>query len=232
MITGGSKRIGKAIALMLSELGFNIALHYNDSLETAELLARNIRKKGRGCETFAADLSNRDDALTLIETVRKRFPDLNLLINNASIFQESQLKRSDLAKLEEHWAINLKAPFILICEFARICKKGNIINILDTHIVQNKSSHLAYLLSKKSLADLTKLAAVSLAPKIRVNGIAPGIILPPANKSNEYLNRLAKGIPLKRKGELSHIAISVKFLLDNDYLTGQILFNDGGEHLI
>lgn len=232
LITGGSKRIGQAIALSLADLGYNIALHYNGSKDAAQQLVRFIRKKKGTCETFAADLSDRNDTLSLIETVHKRFPDLNLLINNASIFKESQLSTSSLAHLEEHWTVNLKAPYILICEFARNCHKGNIINILDTHIVQNRTTHLAYLLSKKSLADLTKMAAVSLAPKIRVNGIAPGNILPPAHKSNSYLDRLAKNIPLQRKGDLSHIARSVRFLLDNDYVTGQILYNDGGEHLI
>ena len=231
LITGSSKRIGQAIALSLAEWGYNIALHFNESLDAAEDLAAIIRKKKGICETFAADLSDRDDALSLIETVQKRFPDLNVLINNASIFKPSKLTTADLSRLDEHWAVNFKAPYILICEFARVCQKGKIINILDTHIVQNKTAHMAYLLSKKSLADLTKLAAVSLAPHIRVNGIAPGIILPPNQQSYNYLLQLANKIPLQKRGDVAHITRSVRFLLENDYLTGQILFNDGGEHL-
>ena len=125
-----------------------------------------------------------------------------------------------------------KAPFILSSEFYRICKKGQIINFLDTNIVKNKTSHVAYLLTKKNLADLTKLAAIEFAPDIRVNGIAPGLILPPKKETTEYLDRMAKNIPLKRRGGESYITRSIKFLLENDFLTGQFLFNDGGEHLV
>ena len=232
LITGGSQRIGQAIALALAHKGYKIALHYNGSREAAQQLAEKIRKTQAACDIFPADLSDQNDTLSLIASVHKRFPDLNLLINNASIFKASKLSTQDLAQLEEHWTINLKAPYILICEFARVCKTGGIINMLDTHIIKNKTEHLAYLLSKKSLADLTQMAALSLAPQIRVNGIAPGAILPPANKSSSYLDRLAQKVPLKRKGDPSYITRSIEFLLDNDYMTGQILWNDGGEHLL
>ena len=232
LVTGGSKRIGQAITLSLAEAGYNIALHYNESIDAAEALAKTVRKCRVLCETFAANLSDRDDTLSLIGAIRKRFPGLNVLINNASIFRHSKLSSADLHHLDEHWTVNLKPPYILTCEFARLCRKGNIINILDTHIIQNKSSYFAYLLSKKSLADLTKMAAVHLAPAIRVNGISPGVILPPVNKTNRHIIELIKKIPLQKRGDVSHIARSIRFLLDNDYMTGQILFNDGGEHLL
>ena len=163
--------------------------------------------------------------------VVKRFSGLNLLVNSASIFEKSKFAVKDLKLFNSHFAINLKAPFILSCEFFRFCKKGQIINLLDTKIVKNKTSHVAYLLTKKSLADMTKLAAVEFAPDIRVNGIAPGLILPAKGDAVESLERMARNIPLKRKGDLSGITQSIKFLIENDYLTGQIIFNDGGEHL-
>ena len=129
-------------------------------------------------------------------------------------------------------AVHVKAPYILTQEFARLCKAGSIINILDTHITENRTAHFDYLLSKKTLAAFTQQAAVSLAPKIRVNAIAPGLILPPVAEKADYLNRLAKKIPLKRKGNIENITHAVQFLAKNNYITGQVLFIDGGEHLI
>ncbi len=232
MITGGAKRIGQAISLMLSSLGYRIALHYHHSQDTALQTAAHIRKEKGVCELFACDLANEKETLNLIKDVHQKSPDLNVLINNASLFAPSGFLSSDLKLFNAHFAVNLRAPFILCSAFKAICKKGQIINILDTNIVKNKTSHIAYLLTKKSLADMTKLAAVAFAPEIRVNGIAPGLILSPKNETDAYLDRRAREIPLQRKGDVSYIAWSVKFLLENDYLTGQFIFNDGGEHLV
>ena len=232
LITGGAHRIGKAIALALADLGYHIALHYHQSKEDALKTATEIRRKGSRCDLFCADLANEHDAKELIPAILAKIPPLTLLINSASLFEPSELASLDIDNWDRHFAIHLKAPYILTSIFAGRCKKGQIINILDTHVTKNKTAHFAYLLSKKSLYELTKLSAVALAPQIRVNAIAPGLILPPTGQSNAYLDRLAKHVPLKRKGELSQIIQSVKFLIENDYLTGQVIFNDGGEHLL
>ncbi len=219
------------MALELASLGFNIALHYNHSKGEAQTVAAKIRQKDVECELFSCNLSDENQTLHLVSKVFKKFSDLNLLVNSASIFERSEFAVEDLKLFNDHFAINLKAPFILSCEFFRLCKKGQIINLLDTNIVKNKTSHVAYLLSKKSLAGMTKLAAIEFAPDIRVNGIAPGLILPAKGDTAESLDRMAQNIPLKRKGGLSTITQSVRFLIENDYLTGQFIFNDGGEHL-
>ena len=232
LITGGAQRIGKAIALALADRGFDIALHYNHSRDEAIDVANQIRPKGVRCEVFACDLQKESQVLLLLEKARKKFPHLNLLVNNASMFLPSGLGRHDLKLLDVHWTINFRAPFILSGEFVRLCQKGQIINILDTKVVKNKTEHLGYLLSKKALSELTKLLAVSLAPSIRVNGISPGIILPPPNKGQSYLDKRAQQIPLKRAGDVRFITLSVEFLLDNEFVTGQTIFVDGGEHLI
>ena len=232
LITGSANRIGKGIALKLAGLGYNIALHHNNSREAALKTAAEIKRKGGHCEIFAADLGDEQETKALIPAVTAKMPRLTLLINSASIFEPSRLISLDLDNWNRHFSINLKTPYILTSLFANICKKGHIINILDTNITKNKTSYFAYLLSKKSLHELTKLSAVALAPQIRVNAIAPGLILPPAGQKTNYLDRLAKQVPLKRKGEISNITHSVKFLIENDYLTGQVLFNDGGEHLL
>ena len=141
LITGGSKRIGQAIALALAEMGYNIALHYNQSRGDAEKTADLAKKKGGKCTTFACDLSREKAVFALFKSVHQTFPDLNVLINSASIFEKSGLNTASLEAFNRHFAINLKAPLILISEFARVCKKGNIINLLDTHIVKNKTAH-------------------------------------------------------------------------------------------
>ena len=232
LVTGAARRIGRAIALELASLGYNIALHYNRSQAEAQATAEEIKKKGVVCVLFPCVLSDENQTSHLLSEVVEKFSDLNLLINSASIFEKSEFALKDLNLLQDHFAINLKAPFILSSEFFRLCKKGQIINLLDANMVTNKTDHVAYLLTKKSLADMTKLAAVKFAPHIRVNGIAPGLILPAKGDTTGNMDRMARDIPLKQKGDSSYIAQSVKFLIENDYLTGQFLFNDGGKHLI
>jgi pteridine reductase len=232
LITGGAQRIGKAIAITLADRGFDIALHYNHSRNEALSLAEEIRQRGVRCEILACDLGKESQVLLLLEKARKKFRHLNLLINNASIFKPSALDRQGLKALDAHWMINFKAPFILTEEFARLCGRGQIINILDTKVFKNKTEYVGYLLSKKSLAELTKISAVALAPDIRVNGIAPGIILPPPGKGKSYLAKRAQQVPLKRSGDVHFITQSVSFLLDNEFVTGQAICVDGGEHLI
>ena len=232
LITGGAQRIGHGIALTLAQLGYTIALHYNTSAQSALTTTKEIKSNGGRCELFGCDLSDEIDTQKLIQRVEKKFPNFNVLINNASVFEKSDFKNYSLLSLNRHFVINFVASYILTAEFARLCKRGNVINILDTHIVNNKIGHFDYLLSKKALAELTKMSAVALAPNIRVNGIAPGLILPPKDKSSDYLKRLARNIPLKCQGDVKNIVTTVKFLLENNFVTGDIIFCDGGEHLL
>lgn len=231
LITGAAKRIGQVMALHLAATGYDIALHYHHSETDAARLADTIRRQGHQCELFRCNLADQSQVKQLISRVLRKFPTLEVLINNASIFEKSNLKTGDIETFNRHFDINFKAPYILISEYTRRCHNGHIINILDTNIAKNKITHTAYLLSKKSLHDLTLLAAVELAPHIRVNAIAPGLILPPAKAPKEYLDRLAKFVPLKRKGDPTAVTQALQFLLEHDYLNGQILYVDGGEHL-
>lgn len=232
LVTGGAKRIGRAIALGLANRGFDIALHCGRSQTDARKAATEIKKAGVHCEIFPCNLGNEKDVLKLMSKIKARFRNLSLLVNNASIFQKSRLNTKDLPALKHHFAVNFTAPYILSCDFANLCGKGQIVNILDTHIVQNKTSHPAYLLSKKSLAELTKMSAVAFGPRVRVNGIAPGLILPPSGAKKGHLKSLSADVPMRTKGDVSQIVAAVNFLLDNGYVTGQIIFNDGGEHLL
>ena len=231
LITGGAKRIGKAIAVHLAENGFDIALHYNTSKAEAEETAKEIKSKGQNCILFQCNLSNTKDSLSLTDKVKQSFPSLSLLINNASIFEKRSFLNTDLDFFENHFNINFKAPFFLSQCFAKSVKEGHIINFLDTNITRDRTKYFVYNLSKKMLSEFTKMAAIELAPNIRVNAVAPGPILPPSNGEKEYLERKEENIPLKRWGNVSEILQSIDFLLKNKYLTGQCVFVDGGEHL-
>ncbi len=231
LVTGGTKRIGKSIVMALADMGYDIALHYHRSRALAQKTAAQLRAKGRRCQIFQYNLANQQEAEGIIPTVMRYFPALQVLVNNASIFFPSTLTRSNPDKLDRAMGVNFRAPYILSGHFARHCSRGCIINLLDTHIMRDTTSHADYLLSKKALADLTRLQAAEFAPRIRVNAVAPGLILPPASKGQAYLKKLARTIPLKRKGNPAYIAHAVRFLLENDFVTGQTVFVDGGEHL-
>ncbi len=232
LVTGGAKRIGREIALHLAGQGYNIALHYNSSKAEAMSTAQAIFKKNVRCELFCCDLADEAAVLKLMSQVYKAFPNIALLVNSASIFVPNKLGAQDLSLYKAHWDINFKAPYILSCEFARLVNKGQIINLIDTNVGRHRSRYADYLLTKKALYEFTQMAAVQFGPAIRVNGISPGMILPPVNNQPDDRKRRALTIPLKRVGDPKYLTQTLQFLLDNDYITGQIIANDGGEQLV
>lgn len=233
LITGASKRIGKAIAEHLAEKGWNIAIHFNSSEKPAVELTNDLKVKYplQKFTTFKANLSDSDEVSDLIPKVLKVYGEIHLLINNASVFDPAYLNETTIELFDEQMNVNLKAPFFLMRDFAKLCKNGNIINFVDTRVTSNKSNFTAYSLSKKGLWELTKMAALEFAPSIRVNAIAPGVTLAPEDKDNNYLLKLAQNIPMKKPGGVEPILKSVDYILENNHLTGQLLFADGGENL-
>lgn len=233
LITGASKRVGKIIAEHLAEKGWNIAIHFNSSEKPAEVLIAELSGKypQQKFQSFKTNLSSINEVIKLIPKVLEEFGKIQLLVNNASVFESGYLKATTLELYDEQMNVNLKAPFFLIRDFANLCKQGNIINFVDTRVTSNKSNFAAYSLSKKGLWDLTKMAALELAPDIRVNAIAPGVTLAPEDKDETYLLNLAQNIPMKKPGGLEPIIKSLDFILENNHLTGQLLFADGGENL-
>ncbi len=233
LITGSSKRIGKAIAQHLAQKGWNIIIHYNSSENQADDLIKELSKKfpARKFWGVRANLSNTKEVLEIVPKVISEFGEFNLLINNASVFDKSYLKDTSVDLFDSQINVNLKAPFFLIRDFANYCKNGNIVNFVDTRVTSNKSNFSAYSLSKKGLWDLTKMAALEFAPNIRVNAVAPGVTLPPEDEDENYLENLASNIPMKKPGGIIPILKSIDYILDNDHLTGQLLFADGGENL-
>lgn len=233
LITGASKRIGKAIAEHLAQRGWDIAIHFNSSIKPAEVLVNELTVKypQQKFQIFNANLSNIYEVLKLIPEVLEEFEEIHLLINNASVFDPAYLKETTFELYEEQMNVNLKAPFFLMRDFAKLCKSGNIINFVDTRVTSNKSNFAAYSLSKKGLWEATKMAALEFAPEIRVNAIAPGVTLAPEDKDDDYLQKLAQNIPMKKPGGVEPILKSVDYILENNHLTGQLLFADGGENL-
>ncbi|WP_340102561.1 SDR family NAD(P)-dependent oxidoreductase [Rhodohalobacter sp. 8-1] len=230
LITGAADRIGKSFALALAKMDYNIFLHYNTSKEKAEDTATLIEKMGQTCILKQANFKKEEQVTQYIADCCHE-GDLEILINNASNFIESNFETVGSTLLDDLYTVNFKAPYILTKQFASQCRKGLIINMLDTKIKQYKTKHLDYLLTKKSLEDFTYLSATHLAPDIRVNGIAPGLILPPEDKSDDYLEEMAKGIPLQKRGDLEHLVQALKLLVENPFITGEVITVDGGEHL-
>lgn len=233
LITGAAKRIGKAMAIHLASQGWNIAIHYNssglDAMQFRDELASSY--PDQKFELFKADLNQTNEVEMLISQVVQKMLKIDLLVNNASVFEPSRLMETSTGFLERQMNVNFKAPFILSRDFAQTCKIGVIVNFVDTRIVTNQSNFSAYSISKKALWEFTKMAALEFGPDIRVNAIAPGLTLPPEEKGEGYLLKLAANIAMKRPGGLDPVLKSLDYILNNDYLTGQLLFCDGGENL-
>ena len=228
LVTGGAVRLGRELALSLAEKKYNIALHYNGSESEAKTTCEDIRKQGVKCELFKENLLEKN---TLVEDVYRKFSRIDVLVNSASWYQQATITETEEEDFDNVFAVNLKAPFFLMRDYARKIKEGQIINIIDNKISYNQFVYAAYLLTKKSLADLTKIAALEFSPAIRVNAISPGVVLPAESRSDEYIEFRIQGIPLSKRGWPKHIMKALEYLLENDFLTGQVLTVDGGENI-
>jgi NAD(P)-dependent dehydrogenase (short-subunit alcohol dehydrogenase family) len=225
--------VGKAIAEHLAAEGWNVIIHFNSSEKPAQELKDELARNfpGQDFQTIQANLADELQVANLIPQIVGKSGKFELLINNASVFNPGYILETNPELFNSQLNVNLKAPFLLIRDFAKQCQTGNIINFVDTRITTNKSNFAAYSLSKKGLWELTRMAALEFAPEIRVNAIAPGVTLPPEDKDESYLEKLAQNIPMKKPGGLVPILKSVDYILGNNHLTGQLLFADGGEYL-
>ncbi len=234
LVTGSAYRIGKAVAVHLASQNYNLVLHYNSSAEKAQKLKHEIETlySDVRVELLQLNFLNDNNFDQIFEDLKKKEIIIEILVNCASDFIPSNFQDEGSDLYDKEMTINFKVPYLLTKAFAKVYGKGNVINFVDTKVEKNKTVHLDYILSKKLLKDFTKISAVELAPNIRVNAIGPGLILPPPGKDESYLLDLAKNIPLKTIGNVEEILKAVQFILDSQFFTGQILYIDGGEHLV
>jgi pteridine reductase len=231
LVTGGARRIGRAVSLALAASGAAVIVHYRHSARAADALADEIVRLGGRAFTVAADFENPDEAEALIARANRAAARIDILVNNASIFDAERPEAVSLEGLLRNVKVNAWAPFALTRAFARQAGRGSVVNLLDTRIAGLDLAHPSYIISKHLLAALTRMAAVAFAPAIAVNAVAPGLILPPEGKDESYLTRLAARLPLKRHGEPGDVARAVLFLVESGFITGQVIFVDGGQHL-
>jgi len=235
IVTGGAVRLGRVQAIALAEHGAHVVVHYNASSGPAEEVVRHIRELGSEAIAVQADLRDAGAAPGIVNRAVAAFGQADILVNSAAIFEPGYWDDTTENNWDRHFDINLKSPFFLTQAFTRQVgreRRAHVINIADWRAIQPGTDHFAYTLSKAGLVAMTKSLALALAPNIQVNAIAPGLILPPPGRGPEYLERAAPSIPAQRTGSAAEIVKALLFLLDSDFVTGELLYVTGGEHLL
>ena len=243
LITGGAKRVGRAIALTLAESGMDIAFTWNNSEKEAEKLFEEIRSMERNVISIKVDHNQSNAIEIIVENFTKKFNRLDALINNASCFEPSVMGAISSERFDRDMTINARVPLLLIQAFSTMLAEnyspedssstGRVINFIDTHILgEPLREYASYNASKAALLEITNTCALELAPEITVNSIAPGVVAWAPSYSEEKKKEYLKRVPLGRAGLAEEAASAVKFLVQEaHYCTGQIIQVDGGRHL-
>ena len=244
LVTGAAKRLGRDMALYLAKRGHDVAIHYATSADAAETLARQVRDIGRRAVLIRADLLD-ESALPQIvpQAVAELGAPLNVLVNNASVFEEDSIATATRDSWDRHMMSNLRAPFVLTQALAAQCPnpvpdaagepvaQGLVVNMIDQKVLKLTPLHMTYSLAKMGLWAFTRMAAQDLAPRIRVNAIGPGPTLQAAGQPDAAWFDLRRSTALHRGANPSDICAALGFFLDAPAVTGQILCIDGGQHL-
>jgi pteridine reductase len=229
LVTGAAHRLGKTFALTLARAGYDILLHYHSAQDEARQTQAEIESVGSRVILAQADLTDPAEISSLLSEAEP----LSVLVNSAAFMPSADIESLSIETWDTSLALNLRAPFLLARESAKKMTEGGlIVNITDVGAQKTWSRYPSYTVSKAALESLTKILARALAPKIRVNGIAPGFVLQSDIVSVEEWERLINRVPLKRPGRSEEIASALEFLLKNEYMTGQTIVVDGGYSLI
>ena len=233
IITGGATRIGAAIAKKLSGKNIEILIHYNRSKSKAESLKKELEKDGAKIYLVKGDLSKENDVNKIVKFAKSKLKFFDCLINNASLFENDKLENFSTKSWGNHLRTNLRTPALLSKEFSKNIrgKDNNIINIIDQRVFKLTPFFFSYTISKTGLYTLTKTSAMSLAPNIRVNGIAPGPTLKNKRQSEKHFKKQYMATPLKRKVDVEQICNAVDFFIKNRSITGQVISIDSGQSL-
>ena len=233
IITGGATRIGAAIATKLSGSNIEMVIHYNKSKSKAESLKKKLQQFGTTVHLVKGDLSKERDVYKIIKFSKSKMKFFDCLVNNASLFENDKLENFTSKSWENHISTNLKAPALLSKEFSKNVrgKNNNIINIIDQRVFKLTPYFFSYTLSKTGLYNLTKTSAMSLSPKIRVNGIAPGPTIKNKRQSEKHFKSQYLATPLKKQVDVNEVCNAVDFFIKNSSITGQVLAIDSGQNL-
>ncbi len=234
LVTGSARRIGRAIVEDLSRNGFDVALHCHGSRDEAEEIALGLSVNGASVRVFEADLAQSGTCAVLVQDVVKSMGPLQVLVNNASVFEDDEIGTLDEALFDRHFAIHVKAPAFLAKAFAAqlaASQDGLIVNIIDQRVWRLNPKFFSYTLSKAALWTATQTMAQALAPQIRVNGIGPGPTLKNTRQTDEDFKKSTDGLLLQRGPELSEFGATVRYLWATKSITGQMIALDGGQHL-
>ncbi len=230
VITGSGRRVGRELVRAFAAKGARIAIHCRNSVQEAEALLEEIGGTAAGHELFRFDLT---DPRELENAAPALFADASVLINNASVYTRRTIEAETPEEMAEQMEVNCFAPIRLMQYFARYGKRpGAVINLLDQAVCRPDQDSFSYGLSKKTLADATRAAALQLAPEIRVNGLAPGPVLPPVDMPGSKMEKTLRSIPLRRPVGLQDLCAGAVFLAENESVTGTVLFIDCGQSLM
>lgn len=234
LVTGSAKRIGKAIATGLAADGWNVAVHYNRSGNEAKQLVKELQSLGVAAAAVQCDLADSGAVIELIGECARTLGPLSCLVNNASLFEFDDPVEFDAALWERHAAINLSAPLLLVREFATQVPEeteGCVINMLDQKVFNLNPDFFSYTLTKVAMEGATRMLAMSLAPRVRVCAIAPGITLPSGAQTEHGFERAHTHAPLGHSSDTGDIVAAVRYLIGAKSITGHTLVVDGGQHL-
>lgn len=233
LITGGARRIGRELVLFFAKAGWNVIIHCNKSLEEARLLAKEISKYEGHPAVLHADLSDETKVAQIFPQITGKYRKVDCLINNAAVFEKDDFKEISSQSWNKHMMINVKAPLMLMQDFAKQYfsddgEAGNIINITDAKVFAPTASFFSYQISKQALSDITKTAALALAPLIKVNAVAPALVLPSLYMTAKQMEQKEQEMPLKRHTSTDEICKAVKYLIETPSVTGETLVLSGG----
>lgn len=233
LVTGAGRRVGRALAIALGARGMHVIVHYHSSSAGADETARLITRVGGSAEPMRADLGSSADAERLIDAAVAARGSLDVLVNSAAVMLRTPLGETTVEEWDGMFALNVRAPYFLSQRAAPALRtaRGSIINIADLAALETWPAYIPHGLTKASVVQMTRALARVLAPEVRVNAIAPGVVLLPEGWSEEDAERLRATTPLRRLGSPEDVAGAMLYLLDAEFVTGEVITVDGGRHV-